>query len=278
MCWNEYEGKEPRFLGAATVVALLFVSGCDDKRPPLPPVTSVPVVAALPSSASVKMFVVDGESTTSIEMDAPRETLEATTHGGAGKLAIDFSNLANSRGEVKIDLSTITTRSFSGKPNAEDDTKAQTTHARTWLEVGDGELGKLDETTKEANRYAVYAIRSIQDVSATDVTKIAPTKDGADDVRTVTLTTKGELVVHGGKVEREADVEVAFRYDSGAAANEPKSISIRTTKPFRVVLAEHDIKPRDGFGKLATRALHLLGTRVADNAYISLDLRVKPQS
>ena len=172
-----------------------------------------------------------------------------------------------------MNLSTITTTTF---PEQEKNA-SQTLHARTWLEVADGELGKLDEKTKETHRYAVYAIRSIENPSATDVTKIAPTKDGSDDVRTVTLTTKGELFVHGHKVEREANVEIAFRYDAGAAADKPKAVWIKTKTPLRVVLAEHDVKPRDGFGKIAKSSFHLLGTKVADNADIALDVRAKPQ-
>lgn len=173
-----------------------------------------------------------------------------------------------------MDLTTLTTSTFKDQ----DDNAAQTTHARTWLEVADGQSGKLDEKTKEANRYAVYAIRSIVNPSATDVTKVAPTTEGGEEVRTVTLTTKGELLIHGHKVERDADVEVAFRYDAGAPADKPKAITVKTKKPLRVVLAEHDVKPRDGFGKIAKASFHLLGTKVADNAEIALDLRAKPQS
>lgn len=256
---------------------VLLITGCEDKKPNLAPVASALAATPRPSGASVKKFVIDNESKTSIEMEAPKEKIKATAKGGAGTLDIDVSNLANSRGEVKMDLSTITTSTFSGD-DSESKNKAQTTHARTWLEVADGESGKLDEKTKEANRYAVYAIRSVENVSTADVSKLAPTKDGGDDVRTVTLTTKGELLVHGHKVERDADVEVAFRYDAGAPADKPKAITIKTKKPLRLVLAEHDVKPRDGFGKIAKGSFHLLGTKVADNADISLDLLAKPQS
>ena len=250
---------------------LLLLGGCEDKKPNLAPVASALASTTPPLGASVKRFVIDGESKTSIEMEAPKEKIKAATTGGTGTLDIDLANLASSRGEVKIDLSTITTTTFA----EQEKNASQTVHARTWLEVGDGESGKLDEKTKETHRYAVYAIRSIESPSATDLTKVAPTKDGSDDVRTVTLTTKGELLVHGHKVEREANVEIAFRYDAGAAADDPKAVWIKTKAPLRVVLAEHDVKPRDGFGKLAKGSFHLLGTKVADNADITLDVRAK---
>jgi hypothetical protein len=261
--------------GALLAVAgvLAVASGCDEKKPNLAPVASALASAAPPTGASVKKFAIDGESKSAIELDAPKEKIKASTSGGTGTLDIDLAHIASSRGEVKMDLSTLTTSTFAEpQKNA-----SQTVHARTWLEVGDGESGKLDDKTKETNRYAVYSIRSVENPSVTDVTKVAPTKDGGDEVRTVTLTTKGELLVHGHKVERDAELEVAFRYEPGASADKPKAVWVKTRKPLRVVLAEHDVKPRDGFGKLAKGSFHLLGTKVADNADISLDLRAKPQ-
>jgi head-tail adaptor len=272
------QNRRKSAVGAVLVIGLgtiVTTSGCDEKKPNLAPVASslAPSTAAAPG-ATIKKFTVDGTSKASIEMEAPKEKIKAQASGGSGTIDIDIANLANSRGEVKMDLATLATNTF----GEQEKNTSQTVHARTWLEVADGESGKLDDKTKETNRWAVYAIRSIENPSATDLTKVAPTKDGADDVRTVTLTTKGELLVHGHKVERDADVEVAFHYDSGGAADKPKSLTIKTKKPFRVVLAEHDVKPRDGFGKLAKGSFHLLGTKVADNAEIGLDLRAKPQS
>lgn len=255
----------------------LVASGCEDKKTNVAPAASSLAPSQPPPPAAMAMkFEIDADSKTSIEMEAPKEKIKATTTGGAGTLDIVLNDIAASRGEVKMDLASIVTNTFSGEK--ESDNKAQTTHARTWLEVADGESGKLDDQTKLVNRWAVFAIRSIENPSATDVTKVAPTKDGSDEVRTVSLTTKGELLVHGHKVERDAEVDVAFRYDAGAPANHPKAITVKSKKPFRVVLAEHEVKPRDGFGKLAKGSFHLLGTKVADNADVTLDLRAKPKS
>jgi hypothetical protein len=265
-------------LGVTACLGLAFagLSGCDDKKDAtkLAPSASALASSVPPPSAMAMKFVIDPKSETTLSLEAPDEKIKAKTSAALGALDIDMKNIANSRGEVKVDLTTLTTSTF----GVESKDKAQTTHARTWLEVSDGEDGKLDEKIKEENRYAVYAIRAIENPSATDVTKVAPTKDGADEVRTVTMTTKGELLVHGRKVEREGEVEVGFRYDPGAAPDKPKSITVKSKKPFRVVLAQHDVKPRDGFGKIAKGSFNLLGTKVAENADISLDLRAKPQS
>lgn len=266
-------GLTTRALVGLAVFSALACAACEEKKNPnlAPAASSLGPSTPPPPGAKVMKFTVDPTSATTLSLEAPKEKIKASTTAAAGSLDVDVMNLANSRGEVKVDLTTLTTKTFE---DAEQN-KSQTTHARTWLEVADGESGKLEEKTKETNKYAVYAIRSIDNVApSADLTKVALT----GDARTVTMTTKGELLVHGHKVEREADVEVAFQYDAGAAADKPKGITIKSKKPLRVVLGEHDVKPRDGFGKISKSAFHLLGTKVADNADITLDLRAKPGS
>jgi hypothetical protein len=258
----------------ATAMMVLSLVACDNKKSNLAPAaSSLAPSTPLPPSSTVKKFVVEAESKTSIEIEAPKETIKATVTGASGTLDVDVTDLTRSRGEVKMDLTTLETHTFTGDKAS--DNATQTEHARIWLEVADGENVELDAEVRQANRYAVYAIRSVEQASASDVTKVPPTKDGGDEVRKVTLTTKGELLVHGHKVMRDADLEVAFRYDPGAPADDPKAITIKSRKPFRVVLAEHDVKPRDRFGRIAKGSFHLLGTKVADNADVTLDLRAK---
>lgn len=260
----------------AIVVALgVGAVACDDKKAQnLAPAASVLAPSTVAPSAKTVKFAVDPKSSTSIDMPAPKEHIKAGTDAATGTIDVDFANLANTRGEVKADLTTLTTKTFG---DAEKD-KTQTGHARTWLEVADGEEGKLPDEVKAANRYAVYAIRSVDNLSATDLSKVAATKDGDDEVRTVSATTHGEFLVHGHKVDRDADVDVAFHYAPGSAPDKPKFLTIKSKKPLRATLADHDVKPRDGFGKIAKGAFNLLGTKVAETADITLDLRANPQS
>lgn len=268
-----------RTMSFVLVGLALAAVGCDEKKPQLPPAAATPVPASAASSAApppvagATKFGVDPGGKTNLVLTAPIETIKAATTAAGGALDLDLANLPASRGQVKVDLTTLTMSTFAEPAK----NALQTTHARTWLEVADAESGPLDEKVKQANRWAVYDIRGVENASATDLAKVAPSKDGADDVRTVTLTTKGELLVHGAKVDRDADVKLDFRYDPGAPASKPREVSITTRKPFRVVLAEHDVKPRDDFGKIKKKAFELLGTKVADAAEISLDLRAKPQ-
>ena len=262
-------------VAAMTVAVGIGAVACDDKKGQnlAPSASSLAPSTAAPTTNKTLKFAIDPKSSTSIDMPAPKEHIKAATDGASGTLDVDLMNLANTRGEVKADLLSLTTKTFDDA--AKD--KTQTGHARTWLEVADGEEGKVADDVKAANRWAVYAIRSIDNLSATDLTKVAATKDGADEVRTVTATTHGEFLIHGHKVDRDADVEVQFHYAPGSPPEKPKSLVIKSKKPVRATLADHDVKPRDGFGKVAKGAFNLLGTKVADVADITLDLRAAAQ-
>jgi hypothetical protein len=262
-----------RAITIAIIIGIATV-GCDDKKATnLAPAASSLAPSTVAPSAKTTKFSIDPKSSTSIDMPAPKEHIKAGTDAATGTLDVDFMNLANTRGEVKADLTTLSTKTFGDA----DKDKTQTGHARTWLEVADGEEGKLPDDVKATNRYAVYAIRSVDKLSTTDLTKVAATKVGDDEVRTVSATTHGELLIHGHKVDRDADVDVAFHYAPGTAADKPKFLTIKSKTPMRATLADHDVKPRDGFGKIAKGAFNLLGTKVAEVADITLDLRANAQ-
>ena len=252
-----------------TVLSIPVVVLACSKDEPKPAIlaesASALVAAAPPKTAKVMPYAIDAASKTSIDMPAPNEHIKADTSAAAGKLDVDLMNVENSRGEVKIDLTTLTTHTFDDA----DKNTSQTTHSHNWLEVGD----LVDAQTKEANKYAVFAIQSVDGASAKDVSKVAPVKEGGDDVRTVTLTAHGEFLVHGHKVKKDVPLEVKFHSPAGSAPDaQPTRIDVRTTSPMKVLLAEHDVKPRDNFGKLAQKSFNLLGTKVAETADVTLDL------
>lgn len=256
---------------ALAAIAVLAV-GCDKKdggEVKLAPTASALASSAPPPTAKVVKYTFDTKSKTSIDMVAPKERIKAFTEGGSGELQIDLMNFTNTRGEAKADLKSITMTHW---PDAKDNA-SQSEHARTWLEVAD----KLPDDVKTPNRWAVFAIRGIEGVSEPNVTKIPVTKDGADDVRIVTCKAKGEFLVHGHKVDKELELELKLRYAPGAKPDDkPTSIDVKTTKPFEVTLAEHDVKPRDDFGKIAKGAFNLLGTKVGEVANVSLEFRATP--
>ncbi|MEO6576432.1 MAG: hypothetical protein ABIP89_21460 [Polyangiaceae bacterium] len=250
--------------------ASFFFAACDKKEPEAAPAPSASALTASVASVKSVKFTVDPKGKMTIDMPAPKEHIKAETTVSGGSLDVDLANLANTRGEVKVDVTSLKTTTFDDSTKNE----SQTEHALTWLEVSD----KATPAMREQDRWVVYAIRSIDGLSAPDITKVAPTKAGTDDVRTVTLTAHGEFLLHGHKIPKDAALEVAFHYPAGAAADsKPARIDIKTKTPLHINLAEHEVKPRDTFGKVAQGSFSLLGTKVADVADVSFELRSIPQ-
>ena len=254
----------------AAVPPVVFLSACKKDAPvALAESASALVAAAPPATAKVVPYAIDTASKTSIDMPGLKEHIKADTDAATGTLNVDLMNLANTRGEVKIDLTSLKTHTF-----GDDRDGSQTTHAHNWLEVGDVAAADV----KKANQYAVFAIESLDKISAPDVSKVAPTKDGSDDVRTVTATVKGEFLVHGHKASKEVPIEARFHYPAGAAADsKPTTIEIKSTTPLHVTLKEHDIVPHDNFGKVTSWTTALV-SKVAETADVTLDLRANLSS
>lgn len=256
------------FLFAASLAGL----GCSKDSSGVAVAESASALASstAPASAMVVKYKLQTDGKTAIDMPAPNEHIKAETTATDGSFDVDLTNITNTRGTVKADLTTLTTKTFDDPSK----NSAQTEHAHNWLEVGT----LVTQDVRDANKYIVYAIRSIDGASANDVTKVAPTKDGGEDIRTVTLTSHGEVLLHGHKANKDATLEVKFHYPAGAPADShPTKIDFTTKAPFHIVLAEHDVKPRDNFGKLATQSFNLLGTKVADTADVSFTLSATPQ-
>jgi hypothetical protein len=245
-------------------VPVAFSMACKKDTPVALAESASALSAALPpATAKIVTYDVDPASKTSIDMPGVKEHITADTTAATGHLDVDLTNLASSRGEVKVDLTTLSTHTFHDDHDAD-----QTSHARNWLQVGD--VATADE--KKANQYAVFALQSLASISSADVSKVAPTKDGTDDVRTVTATVHGDFLVHGHKAAKDVPVEVKFHYPSGAAADsKPTKIDIKSTSPLKITLKEHDVHPRDAVGKLADWTTSLV-SKVAETADVTLDL------
>jgi hypothetical protein len=256
------------------VVAAFGLYGCKNgDAPPGPP--PAPLASSVAGSGSLD-YAIDPASKTSIDMPAPIEHIKGDTAGAKGTLHVDLHDLSKTRGDVFIDLETFTTHTFDDpEKNA-----GQTHHAHTWLQIDDNEK---DSAVRERNRWVHFAIRSIDGLSATDLSKVAPTKVGGDDVRTVTLTAHGDFELHSlpSKAPKDVGLEVRFHVPSGSPdGTKPASIELvsEPAAPLHVTLADHDVKPRDAGGSIAQKAAGLLGTKVAEEASVSVNLLAKPAS
>jgi len=263
------------FVACGLVTAALVAGGCkkDDTATQDAPKAMAPIAmsSAEPAGKAID-FTIDPASKTTIDMPAPKERIKGDTTAAKGMLHVDTGDLSKTRGDVFIDLNTLTTHTFG---DAEKDA-TQTKHAHTWLQIDDM---LKDADARERNRWVHFAIRSVDALSATDLSRVAPTKVDADDVRAVTLTAHGEVEAHSipSKSLRDAPLEVRFHVPTGSPPDtKPTKIEIAAKAPFTIVLADHDIKPRDTEGILAQKAFGLLGTKVADVANVSVDLVAKP--
>jgi hypothetical protein len=236
----------------------------DDAASLAPAATSLAVSKAAPDPTTWH-YTLDPKSRAHVDLPGLKERIKGDASAAEGTLDVDGTDLSKSRGTVRIDLATFVTSTFG---NADDAT--QTKHARTWLEV------QVGDKTNENVRWAEFAIRSIDGLAEPNLAKVASTKDGGDDVRKVTLTVHGDLLVHGHAVPKDDVVDVLFRYPAGAAAtSKPSRIEVDSAQPLRVVLKEHDVKPRDPAGQLLEWTTKLIA-KVADTADVTVHLAASP--
>jgi hypothetical protein len=284
-----------RALSGALLLAGLPLVGCDDQaHAPLAPTASASALAAsAPKSVAGKPYSLDTKgSTLGFTMDAPDEKIRGAV-AASGTLHIDLSDLTQTTGNVVADLGTL---ELFRRPKAEpppepaegDDKKKdkkkdkeaqpeeppppsdgyavekmealQNEHARAWLEID----SSTPEQDRSRNARAEFAIRSIDEVSAKDVTKLS----GAE--RVVTVKATGDFLLHQRLSKKTVELELVF----GFVGDQPTTLRIRSKAPLSVGLAEHDVRPRDAFGKLAQRSLEQMGGKVAREAVVSLDLSV----
>jgi hypothetical protein len=260
-------------LWCACASASFVAAGCDKKEDvtKVAPLASALAAPSADPSVAAWHYNLDAKSTAHVDMPGLSEHITGDATAAAGSLDVVAKDLARSRGLVRIDLSTFATHTFGNEKDA-----TQTTHARTWLEA------VVDGKVNDDMRWAEYAIRSVDGLSAPDLTAVAPTRDGGeqgeqrDEVRTVTMTVHGDLRIHGHKVQKDDVVEVAFRYPAGAAADaRPTRIQVRSKQPLHVVLKEYEVQPRDPAGKALEWTTSLL-SKVAESADVTFDLGAVP--
>ncbi len=264
-------GMATALLATALLAAALVASGCKKDDATDAPKPAAPIAMSGAEGKAID-FTIDPASKTTIDMPAPKEQIKGDTTAAKGTLHVDIGDLSKTRGDVFIDLNTLTTHTFGDA----DKDSTQTKHAHTWLQIDD--MVK-EADVRERNRWVHFAIRSIDGLSATDITKVAPTKVDGDDVRTVTLTAHGEVEAHSipSKSLRDAPLEVRVHVPAGSPPDtKPTRLEVVSKAPFTIVLADHDIKPRDAEGIVAQKAFGLLGTKVADVANVSVNLAAKP--
>ena len=251
-----------RYVHAATAATLgLVISlplvGCDDNKPNT---KLAPSASALASSKSeskkalVWPIAKDGKAT--FQMDGKIETIKGDVSSTKGELQLDLTDLKKTRGVISMDMQKLVTKTF----EEEGKNKKQNEHALTWLEVSEG--NNKPEVIK-ANRWAHFAIRSIDSAEPNDLSK------GTGAKRTAKVKATGDLLLHGHKSSHTVELIAEFTFEGAKATG----VSVKTGKPFVINLASHEVKPRDPGGILVQKVSDILKQKVAETANVTLDLK-----
>ena len=262
-------------LALATV--LCCAVGCNKDKAPeqkLAPVASA-LEAAMPKAASASAFAVDsGSSSLTFLMDSPLEKIDGDAPKSLqGDLYIDPADLTKSTALVKADLKQLTL--YQQKRGDDKDaygarkkSDLQNEHARGWLQL-DVKDGEVTAEQAEMNRWAEIKILKLDNLSATDVTKLAGPE------RKVTATVSGDFRLHGRKATKSAKVELNFKY----SGDKLEAVEVKTVEPFAIPLEEFEVHPRDAAGKLVKSLSEALSSnlkgKVAKDAPVTISFVAK---
>ena len=259
--------------------ALCVALGCSKEKAPeqkLAPTASA-LEAAMPQAPSAAAFQVDSASSSfKFLMDSPLEKIDGDAPKSIqGDLYIDPTDLTKSTALVKADLKQLTLyqqkrgdeKTEYGERKKSD---LQNEHARGWLEL-DAKDGEVTPAQAEMNRWAEIKILKLENLSATDVTKLT----GAE--RKVTATVSGDFRLHGRKATKSAKVELNFKY----TGDKLDAVEVKSIEPFVIPLEEFEVHPRDAAGKLVKKLSEAISSnlkgKVASTAPVEVSFVAKPK-
>jgi len=211
---------------------------------------------AEPKSLGAMVFTIEPKgSRIDVTMEAPREKLRGRVSDfTTGELQIDLADLTKTRGQLSVDLDGLQlyrrTADTDGHAGDEHQLSLQAVHARNWLEIGpcdDDEQPETCEAHKKRNQHVTFVITRV----LADRQRVLAVTGSR---RTVTATVTGQLSLHQHETAKTAELEVSFDMTGDGA----ERVSVKTLRPFEIDLAEHDIRPRTTFGKLAEKTLEML--------------------
>lgn len=242
-------------------VFLLSITACEEKNEAPPPArVAPPEQAAAPAeSAKAQTFAVAEKGSATFLIDAPLEKIKGEALKFRGRIDVNPAQLSEARGQVEVDLTTLSTHTFDDK----DKNAKQTEHARNWLELG----GDVPEKERGENQWVRFTITS---VTATPGS-LGDTQV-VDGKRRVEVSAQGDFWLHGVTSKKTAKLALLFSGD----ATSPGEVTVQTLEPLRVSLKEHDVKPRDLAGKFLQGALEQVGEKIVDEVQLTLEFKATP--
>jgi len=258
--------------------ALCLLLGCNKEKQAeqkLAPTASA--LEAAPQAAGAHAFQVDAASSSfTFLMDSPLEKIDGDAPKSIqGDLFVDPADLTKSSALVKADLRSLTLyqqkrADEKGAYGARAKSDLQNEHARGWLQL-EPKDGEVTPEQAETNRWAELKITKLDNLSATDVTKLSGPE------RKVTATAVGDFRLHGRKATKSAKIELDFKYDGDKLT----AVEVKTLEPFVIALDEFEIHPRDAAGKLVKTLTEALASnlkgKVAKDAPVNVSFVAKPK-
>ncbi len=220
-------------LTALFLTALLPLAVACAKKEPPKPIHTEPWLAHPPASAAASAdaalpltrYTIGAQSQVHFDLPSKHGTLHGSFSRVSGEFSLDPSDLTRSRGQVQVDLSSLTVSADGSSDDA-----ALLTHAQSALGVADGANGPM----------ATFELSSLEDASPGQLEPAPDTDAGAPVVRRARATALGNLLLHGFRVQRRAPLLAEFSFTTDRQV--PASVVIRSRAPFVISLETHDIR------------------------------------
>jgi hypothetical protein len=272
-----------RILGLLAVT--LALSACSKKHEE--PTRTGPWLAnpALPEAgpkSAVQRYTVQARCELPVELKAREATPKGTFRVCRGELDVDLADLEHTRGSIGIDVASLEMESEVDGGRSDD----YTNQAHNWLDVGssrpEAERDRLRWVTftlsalENPSRDSARAGKQVPSETRSDAPNDAGGEAGTEDtpreeeeeLREVTFTARGTLVLHDVRVELSLPVRALFRFAKKAADSVPDRITLSARRPVRVSLDAHEIKPRDERGLFLAEGMKLFGAKVGREARV----------
>ncbi len=259
-----------RYQRLATLPVFLLVAACGPSPNSAPLAEKKAEIRAVPTKTDQTLtFAVRGaDNQVGFSMQAPLEKQDGEVPASAvsGEIAIDLSDLRKSTGLINVAVDELVIyqqrAEAEGAYGEREKSDLQNEHMRDWLEIGED----APPADAKKNKLVQFALENVEDVSTPDVGSL----DGAR--RIVTFTAVGEFRLHQRAADKRVQMQATFEYEGG----DPRSVIVETVEPVKVSLAEHDVRPRTGFGQLAEKTLDMMAPKVAKEAEVSIVLTLVP--
>jgi hypothetical protein len=224
---------------------MLLATGCAKKSPQ--PVHTEPWLAHPPASAAASpdaavtmtRYVLTEQSQIRVELSTKRGKVLGKLTRVSGELDLALAALAQSRGQVRAELASLTVDADDGD-------------AEAWLTRARNALGLVaDAGSANPGSVASFDLSLLEDVSP-EALEPAPQRDGgANRSRRVRATAEGNLLLNGFRVLKREPLEAEFGFASDSML--PATVVIRSRAPLVISLETHEIHLRDPAGSSAER-------------------------